>query len=430
MSELHPLEEVFKKAAADPEARAAFYQALMNSAAHVVGRPEDKHDGAAAHIQLKQWQQPDGSMALPFFASLESLRQTLGDSEPHLALPVVDLFRMAQGVTLVFTTPQGSKAFPPDEIEALLASTMALDPLALALLRAVKENTEEARRGFYSLLVNSQVFVIGKPRGEGDEEPEPGERVMSEHDQFMIASCPHPFVEDELVVPFFSSLEHLKRASKEGQTYLAFPALTFFALTKALDRALILNPGFEPHKLFAKDEVDFLLTSAKPEPFERRTFQPGTKVFLGPPEVYPQELVGALLDFLPRFPEIRTAYLAHMREDTEDAPPVLVIGFEAEGELTEMFRAAGDLVAQYAEEGQAIDFARVDSGEKGLSQYFLEKVSPFYRRSVRRDEPKAEAAAAAKKTPPPKEAYDKPGFFGRLKRIFGGSKNPGEAGGA
>jgi len=424
MSEAHPLEQALQKAANDPDARAAFYQALMNSSVHVVGREEEpESEGARPHIQLKQWQQPDGSLAMPFFASVDSLKQTLGDQDPHLMMPVVDLFRMTRDATLVFTTPDGSKAFSQEEIEALLASTVALDPLAISLARAVQEDSDEARREFYQVLVNSQVFVLGKPAGKGNgKDPEYGQRSIDEDDKFNLAAWPHPFKEGEKVVPFFSSQEHLKRAAKKETDFMVFPALTFLALSRPLNAPLLLNPGYDPQKLLSPEEVDYLLSSARPEPFEPRHFKPGTKVFLGPPDKYPQELVAALLDFLPEHREVKAAYLALMREENEGSTPVLVIGFEADGDLSNMFRGAGPLVGQFAEDGLAIDFARVEEGEKGLSEYFLGKVSPFYRRSIIRDKTGKNIDENEDLKEPVQEEYSRPGFFGRVKRIFSGTK--------
>ncbi len=423
MNGTNPLEEALKKAATDPEARPIFYQTLMRSLIYVVGRPEQGENGqSSGHVQLKQWQQPDGTLALPFFATPASLRQTLGEEEPFLEMPALDLFRLAKNVTLVLTAEGASKAFKADEVQALLSSALAMDPLAQALVQAVKENTEPARRNFYQVLINSQVYVIGQPANV-ELQNEQGARQMTENDQFNFSAVAHPHKEGEKILPFFSSLDHLRRVLPKEGRYLGFPALVFFGLARPLGIPLALNLGSEPHKFFTNEELDFLLQSTIQEPFEARSFPPGSKIFLSPPEKYPQELVRALLDFLPEFPEVRTAYLAMMREKSEDAEPVMVIGFEADGDLTPMFRAAGPVVNEHAEEGLAVDFARITPGERGLSQYFIDKVSPFYRRAFKDELRQTEP------TPPPpkkggdaKEQYDEPGFFGRLKRIFGGSK--------
>ncbi len=426
---VHELELALKKAVSSPETRPLFYKTLMESSVYVVGQQEPPEGpGQEPHIHLKQWQQPDGSLALPFFATAERLRETLGPDEPCLALAARDLFRLSgSAATLVFTTAEGSKAFKPDEIAALVSMSIAQDPLALALIRATKENTEEARRNFYNVLINSQVFVVGHPLDENGQpvELEEGQSVVRRdflpQDRFTIASCPHPHLKDKKVVPFFSSTEYLRLMARPGQKFMSFPALTFLHMAKGLGEPLVLNPGSNNFKFFTAEEVDFLLSAARQEPFEARHFKPGAKVLLGPPEQYPQELVRNLLDFLPQYPEVKAAWLACLREGDEKAPPVLVIGFQAEGELTEMFRAASELVSANAPEDMPVDFARVSVGEKGLSEYFLEKVRPFYRRSTAETPDKAATETAEPAESQASETYDKPGFFGRLKRIFGGS---------
>ncbi len=427
MGDKNRLEEILKKAQGDPEARPEFYQTLMNSAVYVVGRPEvDENGQNAGHFQLKQWKQPDGTLSLPFFATLESLEATLGKEDQHLHLPVPDLFRLTAGVTLVLTCPGVTKAFKPDEVTALLATAMAMDPLAQSLMRAVRANNEEARKEFYRVLVNSQIFVVGEPSNM-DLQPGPQTHSFNEDTQFNFASCDHPYQKGQKILPFFSSVEHLRRVKPQDNKYISFNALTFFNLTRGVNIPLILNIGSQPHKIFNPDEIDFLLRSAVREPFEARHFKPGTKVFLGAPTIYPQELVGAMLDFLPRFPEVRAAYVTTIREGSEDSEPVLVFGFEAEGDLTPMFRAAGIAIKDFAQKGQVIDFARIEEGESGLSQYFLEKVKPFYLRAKNRQEgPKIAALAEENAISDPEvtqEQYDKPGFFGRLKRMLGTTEN-------
>ncbi|KXS56840.1 MAG: hypothetical protein AMR96_00180 [Candidatus Adiutrix intracellularis] len=428
MSDLSQLEETLKKAAANPEARPAFYETLMNSTVHVVGTQDEEILDEAPYIHLKQWLQPDGSMAIPFFPTLAILQKVLKDEQNYLELPVPDLFRLTRGVTLVLTTAGNlAKAFQPAEVETLLASRMTLDPLAKALAKAARDSTEESRRNFYNVLINSRLFVFGEPKDQRDgQPPTPGNKIMAPDDQFLITSISHPFHKEERVLPFFSSEELLTLAAgrfKVKGGFLVFQALPFFNMIKSMDQTLMLNPGFAGYKLFTQDEIDFLLQAATQEPFEQRTYKPGGKIFLGPPEPYPQELVSAFLDFFPGYPEVLVAYLTTLREDTEDAPPTLVIGLETEGDLTAIIRAAGPLVVSHSRSNWSnIDFAKVTFGEKGLSQYFLDQVSPFYRRTFNQDQ------AVVRSNQPPKETvvseqknFEGQGFISRLKRVFSGS---------
>lgn len=425
MSDLSQLEETLKKATADPEARPAFYETLMNSTVHVVGIQDKGTPTEAPYIHLKQWLQPDGSIAIPFFPTLAILQKVLKDEQNYLELPIPDLFRLTRGVTLVLTTAGNlAKAFQPSEVETLLASRMTLDPLAKALTKATRDGTEESRRIFYNILINSRLFVFGEPKDRRDgQPPTPGIKTIAPGDQFLIASIPHPFRKEEQVLPFFSSEELLTLAAgrfKVKGGFLAFQALPFLNMAKSMGQTLILNPDFAGYKLFTQDEIDFLLQAATQEPFEQRTYKPGGKIFLGPPEIYPQELVSALLDFLPGHPEVLVAYLTTLREDTEDAPPTLVIGLETEGDLTAMMRAAGPLVTSHSRSKWSnIDFAKVTLGEKGLSQYFLDQVNPFYRRAFNRDQTVVQSNQPPKETiAPERKNFEGQGFISRLKRIF------------
>ncbi|GHV56394.1 hypothetical protein FACS189460_1290 [Deltaproteobacteria bacterium] len=424
MNAPHPLIEALQKAAADPGARQAFYELLMKSTVFVPGLKEEGQEGAAPRIGLKQWPQPEGFMATPFFATLEDLRQVLKEDEPHLTLPALELFQLTRGATLVLATPGGgAKAFKPDEVEALLSSRLAVDLLAAALEKAVKENTDRAKNEFYNLLVNSQVFVFGEPKTKDGDPGPTGLRTINPEDQFIITTVPHPHAEDQRIIPFFSSGELLQLAAKGAslttQAYLGFSVLTLFNMARSMGLPLVMNPGPTVYKIFARDEVDFILEHIRQEPFERRQFKAGGQVLLGPPEVYPRELVDALKIFLPSLPGLKAAYLTTLRENAAEAEPTLVIGFETDAgaDLPGLLRQAGPVAARHAQKGQTIDFAQIVPGEKGLSQFFLDKVTPFYRQAAAQGE---NLPAPSADRPEARASYEAPGFFGRLKRIFKG----------
>ncbi|UQZ88818.1 hypothetical protein C4J81_06225 [Deltaproteobacteria bacterium Smac51] len=420
------LEEALKAAVSDPEARPAFYHSLMNAQVYVVGRTEPGHedDQGRPHLQLKQWKQPDGSLAMPFFATMESFRDMFAFSEPHILVPVVDLFRFAgKETTLVMTCPEGSKDFKNDEVEMLLNLVMS-DPLVHSLEIAIK-NTDEAQvmplwNDFYSTLVNSRVLVLGKPT-ENLEENGVSRRQLREGENLSIASWTHPSVEGN-IVPFFSSQKIMNECVPAGESFMSLGALEFLNMAAAFDRPLVLNPGYEFNKVFAPQEVKDILaatsqsrrqTAPAPKPAKE-----GARFLFGRPETSPEAVIEALKGFLPTRPEVRAAYLAVMREDVENAPVAFVFGFESESgaDLVPMFEAAAPLVQANAEEGMIIDFTRVARGEDGLSKYIFDNIEPFYLREG------VETMAAD--TPTPSDSFEhkedgKPGFFRRLKRVFG-----------
>jgi hypothetical protein len=269
--------------------------------------------------------------------------------------------------------------------------------------------------------MNSQVFVFGSPRTPEGEKADFGLRDMAPDDKFVIATINHPHKAEERIIPFFSSRELLQRAARGANlppqaTFLGFHALNLLKLAKGMGLPLVLNLGPMTYKIFNADEIDFLLASVRQKLYEDRQLPAGSQVALAPPEVYPQELVGALLDFLPGLPEVRAAYLTTLKEEAaEESAPGLVIGLETEegAEVSEMLQKIALLVARHAPKGQSVDFTQVRPGEKGLSQLLLAQVNPFYRRAL-----PGQIAPAAPAEPAAQTQDD--GLFGRLKRIFKG----------
>jgi hypothetical protein len=437
MSETSQLIEALKKASAEPEARPAFYALLLKTAILVPGlRLEGPNGAAPRQVRFKQWPQPDGSVAIPFFPDPEALKKVLGEDEPHLVIPALELFRLTRGTTLVLTCADGlSKAFKPDEVDMLMSSALAIDPLAAALERAVREESDETKRQFYQVFVNSQVFVFGEPRPkEGVVDPQ-DPKPLGPEDKFTIATSSHPQKEGERIIPFFSSGDLLQKAARGANlppqtTFLGFHTLTLLQMAKGMGLPLVLNLGPMTYKIFNLDEIDFLLANSRTNLYEERQLPAGSQVQLAPPEVYPQDLVGAILDFLPAYQDVLAAYLTTLKEEpaltvTEAAPeaaPGLVIGLETEAgaDLSEMLHRLAPLVNHHAPKGQAVDFTQIRPGEKGLSQLLKTKVEPFYRRSLPASAGPAGQAEPEAKAPSREEEADATGLFGRLKRIFKG----------
>ena len=388
MSQASPLMEALREAAEKEEARPAFYNLLMRATVFVPGVQQESRNGAAPQIRFKQWSQPEGFMAIPFFPDPEELKKLLGQDESHVALPALELFRMTRGTTLVLTNAEGfSKAFKPDEVDLLLSSEMAMDPLAAALERAVREESEEARGAFYQVLMNSRVFVFGEPRtkeGEPISEAD-GPRSLGPDDKFTIATITHPQNPAERVIPFFSSQDLLHRAARGANlppqtTFLGFPALDLLKMAKGMSRPLVLNLGPMTYKFFKLEEIQFLLANVNPRRLARRELQAGSKSFIAPPADYPQELVGALLDFLPGHPAVKAAYLASRGE-----PPVPTLGLETDEDADwgEVLQNISPLT------GEDKRIIRLWPGQDGLSRSILEKIEPFYKKEFAEARPPA-----------------------------------------
>lgn len=228
------------------------------------------------------------------------------------------------------------------------------------------------RPDFYRLLLDSVVFVIG-----GTAQGSPGKRTLSAREKINIQSWERS--DGTPVIPFFTSLSALQQAIEEPADYLGLPARSLFEVTKGA--TLVLNPKLEYGREFHPQEVDALLAEGVPRLGEQRVVQKETKVFLGQPQVYPSRMVDALTTFLAKRSQVKAAYLQLMHDPSKDAKPHLVIGFDAEGDVELLFREAGTVAADTAPNGDPVDFYRVVPGDRGLSEYFLENVKPFYERS-------------------------------------------------
>ncbi|MDR2946686.1 MAG: SseB family protein [Candidatus Adiutrix sp.] len=266
------LEKALKAAADNADARPDFYKQLMDAQVYVVGRSETEHEGEAnsgPHLQLKQWKQPDGTLAMPFFATMESFRDMFGFSEPHILIPVPELFRFAGKETkLVLTSIEGSKDFKPDEVEMLL-NLIAGDPLALALERAIQNTDEKIHAAlwndFYVTLVNARLLVLGKPAENPDEKL--AARMIKDGESLSLAAWTHPSIEGP-VVPFFSSQKILNQCVPAGEPYISLPAMDFLKMAAGFDRPLVLNPGHKFNKVFVPQEVRDILTASQQKPQE------------------------------------------------------------------------------------------------------------------------------------------------------------------
>lgn len=120
------LEENLKMASTEAAHRPNFYRVLLDSTVYVLGTSGLK-DGelvlqSGSEISLAHWEKQDGSPIIPFFSSLDILKQSIESEQSYLQLPAKALFEMTLGNHLILN-PKSSygKEFFPSEIQHLLA---------------------------------------------------------------------------------------------------------------------------------------------------------------------------------------------------------------------------------------------------------------------------------------------------------------------
>lgn len=120
------LEKALRLAMTDPAVRPHFLGMLLEATVYVLV-PPNVNPGKTTlqtgdRVSFRAWEKSDGTQAIPFFTSMDVLKQSVKEKEGYLGLPARDLFEITRGARLVLNprSPYG-KEFVPDEIEALLA---------------------------------------------------------------------------------------------------------------------------------------------------------------------------------------------------------------------------------------------------------------------------------------------------------------------
>lgn len=233
-------------------------------------------------------------------------------------------------------------------------------------------NDPASRSDFYKALMVSDVYVIGFTDTDGE-----GTTTIPAGEKLSIVNWEKN--DGTPVIPFFTSLEALQLALQEESKFVALPAKSFFEMT--LGSFLVLNPASAYGKEFFPNEIEALLESGMNQMPTTRVVQKETKVLLGQPANFPSEMVSALTALLAKHSVVKAAYLCLMHDASASEKPSLVVGFEGEGDLTQAMKEAGSVAADTAPNGELVDFAVLNRGDSGLSEYMFKSVKPFYERT-------------------------------------------------
>lgn len=126
------LEQALRRAANDPAECPEFYRVLLESKILVIGSsdglsgvPQAMHEGLI--INFAHWRKPDGSLFIPFFASLDALQRAIeidvGTTVNYVVLPAKAFFKMTQGMPLILNLNSDCpREFSSYEIDALVST--------------------------------------------------------------------------------------------------------------------------------------------------------------------------------------------------------------------------------------------------------------------------------------------------------------------
>jgi len=204
--------------------------------------------------------------------------------------------------------------------------------------------TEPAHRpAFFRTLLESTVWVPGTAAE--------GEQVVEDSALDLL----HWEKDDGTsVIPFFTSLEALQEAVEDEQAFVVMPVRTLFEMT--LGQTLFLNAKLPTGKEFTPREISHPIVA---EP--------------------PAQMIDSLTTLFKTIKPVKRAFLCSIKESA-DEKPVLLIGIEADGDIDEIIQAAGSVATDTLPGDEPIDICQVKKGEKGISHFITEHITPFYER--------------------------------------------------
>lgn len=232
-------------------------------------------------------------------------------------------------------------------------------------------NEPAKRPDFYKTLLEATVFIIGESSGASM-----GQRTIEAGEKISIQNWARQ--DGTPVIPFFTSIHSLQKAIDTECSYMSIPARALFEITKGT--GLVLNPKSDHSKEFFPNEIEALLAHGMNRLPEKRVTTKPTQVLLGQPSVYPAKMVESLSTLFAARSNVKAAYLVLMHDPQHDEKPHLVVGIDADGDIERIVREAGAVAADTSPAGEPLDLVRIARGERGLSEYFLNEVRPFYER--------------------------------------------------
>ncbi|MDU4274004.1 MAG: enhanced serine sensitivity protein SseB [Enterobacter asburiae] len=212
--------------------------------------------------------------------------------------------------------------------------------------------TEPAHRpAFFRTLLESTVWVPGTAAE--------GEQVVEDSALDLL----HWEKDDGTsVIPFFTSLEALQEAVEDEQAFVVMPVRTLFEMT--LGQTLFLNAKLPTGKEFTPREISHLI-GEEGNPLSTQEVLEGGETLL--------------LSEVAEPPAQMRAFLCSIKERA-DEQPVLLIGIEADGDIDDIIQAAGSVATDTLPGDEPIDICQVKNGEKGISHFITEHITPFYER--------------------------------------------------
>lgn len=241
-----------------------------------------------------------------------------------------------------------------------------------SLEEALKLATDDCatRPEFCRVLMQSLVFILADNPNVGQKEQESlGKDVRVEKWQRQ---------DGTLAIPFFSSLEKLKKTVKKKQSYLALPARSLFEMT-AGDR-LVLNPLSDYSKEFCPEEIKNLLETGVSHELSEQVLDVETDLILSQPEPQPYEMLDSLKKMFREHQGVKRAFIAFAKDQKNEANSQHLLCVDIEGDAEKVYRSVGAVVGDVAPGRMPVSLYRLSDEDSPLNHYFSTNAQPFYER--------------------------------------------------
>ena len=241
--------------------------------------------------------------------------------------------------------------------------------LEKALHKAAADHSQAP--AFYEQLMDSKIFVLGKP-----EEEDTGEFTLEEEQAVIIQHWERE-TDQSPVVPFFTSLQMLQQAIDSNEPYLELTTVDLFQLT--MGAPLVLNPNSDFGMEFEPEDIAVLLDTDLMQNSEH-VLDEETEVLLGLPENVSKTFKSVLTEFFSRHPEVEAAYLGTIQIPSDDNKEHLMVGIQGQGRFEKIIETVIQKISLLEDDMmyETVDFYVIDQDDPDISQFMVENITPFY----------------------------------------------------
>jgi len=247
---------------------------------------------------------------------------------------------------------------------------LPVNDLERILHKAAADHAEAP--AFYEELMESKVFVLGKPESEkrsGDFTLEEEQAVIIQHWEREADNSP--------VVPFFTSLQMLQHAIETDEPYLELTTVDLFQLT--MGAPLVLNPNsefgmeFEPEDVAVLLDTDLMVNS-------EHILDEKTEVLLGHAENVSDIFKSVLTEYFSKHSEVEAAYIGTIQIPEDDDKEHLMVGIQGQGRFEKIIDTIIQKISLLEDDMmyETVDFYVIDQDDPDISQFMVENITPFY----------------------------------------------------